>query len=206
MPSRYSQHGRSSCSPDQDDCCHGDYLQDPEMWEDRLPQPFKMIDELLQDLLLHTWDEAERRREIMLAEASIPRIPVLEDASVTVLPPGAIGLDYLGEGEREILAVGSKTGVHLMKLSNTGAVSDMADTSCGSVTDVRLGLCRTSRDKEEQAEAAEITSSDHVLVFAVLETGVVQVYGLMDDNLVPLLTEVSSVDNIVIVFTTCSDS
>ena len=99
MPSRYSQqHGRSSCSPDQGDFCHDDYLQDPEMWADSLPQPFRMIDELLQDLLLHTWDETERRREMRLAEASIPRIPVLEDASVTVLPPGATGLDHFEEG------------------------------------------------------------------------------------------------------------
>ena len=185
MPSRYSQHGRSSCSPDQGDSCHDDYLQDPEMWEDSLPQPFRMIDELLEDLLLHTWDEAERRREIMLAEALIPRIPVLEEASVTVLPPEATGLDYLQQEDRELLAVGSKTGVHLMKLSSTGAISDITETSCGSVTDLKLGVCRTSHGKEEQAEGTH-----HVLVFAVLETGGVQVYGLIDDNLVPLLTEV----------------
>ena len=56
-------------------------------------------------------------------------------------------------------------------------------------------MCRTSRDKE-LPDAAEMEARDHVLVFAVLETGAVQVYGLVDDNLLPLLTEVSSVNNV----------
>lgn len=47
MPSRYPQPGRSSCSPEREEN-FGDFLQDPEMWEDVLPQPFKMIDDILQ--------------------------------------------------------------------------------------------------------------------------------------------------------------
>ena len=139
---------------------------------------------------MHTWDEAERRRDILLAEASVPRIPVLEDASVTVLPPGVAGLDYIQDGDREMVAVGSKTGVRLMKLSSTGAVSNIAETSSvDTVTYVRMsGVCRASKAIEEQAEGG---GGDHVLVFAVLESGVVQVYGVIDNNLVPLVPEVS---------------
>lgn len=40
----------------------GDFLEDPEMWRDRLPQPFRMIDRLLDDLLSRTWEEIESRR------------------------------------------------------------------------------------------------------------------------------------------------
>lgn len=44
------------------DCCSGDYLQDPELWRDRLPQPFRMIDRLLEELLSRTWEQIEFRR------------------------------------------------------------------------------------------------------------------------------------------------
>ena len=39
----------------------GDYLQDPELWRDRLPQPFRMIDRLLEGLLARAWEEIETR-------------------------------------------------------------------------------------------------------------------------------------------------
>ena len=40
----------------------GDYLQDPELWRDRLPQPFRMLDRLLQELLTRAWREIDSRR------------------------------------------------------------------------------------------------------------------------------------------------
>lgn len=50
-----------------------DYLQDPELWRDELPQPFRMIDAVLQELLGIAWNsilEAERQKR---EEASRPR-------------------------------------------------------------------------------------------------------------------------------------
>ena len=44
------------------DCFSGDFLQDPELWRDRLPQPFRMVDRLLEELLARTWEEIEFRR------------------------------------------------------------------------------------------------------------------------------------------------
>lgn len=36
-----------------------DYLQDPELWEDRLPQPYRMIHHILDALLEDTWNQIE---------------------------------------------------------------------------------------------------------------------------------------------------
>ena len=34
----------------------GDFLQDPELWVDQLPQPFRMIDDILLGMLENAWD------------------------------------------------------------------------------------------------------------------------------------------------------
>lgn len=47
--------GESSVSDDA-----GDYLQDPELWEDQLPQPYRMIDHLLNSMLDNTWQQIEQ--------------------------------------------------------------------------------------------------------------------------------------------------
>ncbi len=39
-----------------------DYLQDPALWRDKLPQPFRMIDEAIQDLLMNVFDQIELRK------------------------------------------------------------------------------------------------------------------------------------------------
>lgn len=63
-------------APD-DDSASGDYLQDPELWFDRLPQPFRMIDGLLQDLISRTWDTIESRHLQRESERTRVRIPVI---------------------------------------------------------------------------------------------------------------------------------
>ena len=58
----------------------GDFLQDPELWADRLPQPFRMIDEILQKLLASAWETIEAREvERQLEQARI-HIPEISDA------------------------------------------------------------------------------------------------------------------------------
>ena len=51
------------------------YLQDPDMFQDRLPQPYRMIEHVLNDLIEDAWEkiiEREAARERELAAVKIP--------------------------------------------------------------------------------------------------------------------------------------
>ncbi len=57
-----------------------DYLRDPELWIDRLPQPFRTIDELLQELLASAWEAIEEREVARQLEQARVHIPEVSDA------------------------------------------------------------------------------------------------------------------------------
>lgn len=57
-----------------------DYLQDPELWVDRLPQPFRAIDELLQELVGGAWAAIEERQVARGLEEARVRIPEVSGA------------------------------------------------------------------------------------------------------------------------------
>lgn len=66
----------------QDGCVPGDssgaedYLQDPEMWEDMLPQPYRMIHHIINILLDDTWDYIEHLEVHRQQEVAQVRVPV----------------------------------------------------------------------------------------------------------------------------------
>ncbi|XP_065912030.1 WD repeat-containing protein 93-like isoform X2 [Dysidea avara] len=62
--------------------CEEDYLQDQDLWKDSLPQPYQLIDELLQDVLFASWQLIEARRSDREAEKSKPIIPNHGEAKV----------------------------------------------------------------------------------------------------------------------------
>ena len=52
-----------------------DYLQDPQLWLDRLPQPFRMIDDLLQEIFERSWHLVEERARQAVKEKDGNRVP-----------------------------------------------------------------------------------------------------------------------------------
>lgn len=78
--SRRLQQLRSYDRSDEDEC-PGDYLQDPSLWSDQLPQPFRMLDRLLSELLHRAWDEIEWREAERQREAAKVRIPEIDEWS-----------------------------------------------------------------------------------------------------------------------------
>ena len=52
-----------------------DYLLDPELWLDKLPQPFQMIDRVLHEFLDEVWELIESRAVVRRQEEARVRIP-----------------------------------------------------------------------------------------------------------------------------------
>ena len=105
---------KTSDSSDEED--PNDYLQDPELWRDRLPQPFRMIDNILQDLLYRSWEEIERREVERRKEAARVKIPEISewirvsavdgcglDGGVRVLQCGLDGYVFAGGSRRFVV-------------------------------------------------------------------------------------------------------
>lgn len=107
-----------------------DYLQDPELWLDRLPQPFRMIDGLLQELLSRTWEAIETRELQRETERTRVRIPkaIAERAVAGVRGVRAIeaGRDVVFVGCLDRLSVLTTKGGEITHLSTSGAVTRLA--------------------------------------------------------------------------------
>ena len=54
-----------------------DYLLDPELWLDKLPQPFQMIDKVLQEFLDEVWELIESRAVVRRQKEARVRIPAV---------------------------------------------------------------------------------------------------------------------------------
>ena len=107
---------RSSDLSDEED--PNDYLQDPDLWTDRLPQPFRMLDNLLQRVLYRAWDEIEHRETERIREAARIKIPeVFEWSRVSAVDECALGsgLHVLACGEDGYVFVGGSHGFTVLK-------------------------------------------------------------------------------------------
>lgn len=52
-----------------------DYLQDPALWEDHLPQPYRMIEHIINQMLDDTWECIVQNEIYVLGEATRVKIP-----------------------------------------------------------------------------------------------------------------------------------
>ena len=91
-----------------------DYLQDPSLWWDPLPQPFRMIDSLLQEILQNAWNKIEERAKVK--KESRKTIKLTEEATLISSIPEPKTLQYLQTGDREyIFGGGGLSGLHCIQ-------------------------------------------------------------------------------------------
>ena len=105
-----------------------DYLQDPELWKDALPQPYQLVDEILQEIFFISWELIEARKADREAEKSKPVIPSYSEAQV---------LKFLG-GVTDVTpcsCLDKKCFVMIVTSSNGLSVIDMSACSSGQGSD-----------------------------------------------------------------------
>lgn len=99
--------------------CEDDYLQDPELWKDTLPQPYQLVDEILQDVLFISWELIEARRLEREAEKSKPVIPHYGEAQVLKFLSGVTDVTPCSCLNKKCFSMfaTSSTGLSLMDMS-----------------------------------------------------------------------------------------
>ena len=120
-----------------------DYLQDASMWWDNLPQPFRLINDLLQVIFDTSWDtieenskaEREKERNARLVKES-------EEGTLMSSIPEANLLHYVRVGERELLF-----GVGSLGLYCTESNKMLASTSFNGVANsISAGILKGATD------------------------------------------------------------
>ena len=98
----------------EDDSDTEDFLQDPEMWGDKLPQPYRMIDRILKELLESVWDCIEQRELERQRENTRVKLP--EGNAGSVLRRDVLKAAHGGVGRgREAVFVGNEKSIYVVK-------------------------------------------------------------------------------------------
>ena len=99
--------------------CEDDYLQDPELWKDALPQPYQLVDEILQEMLFISWEAIEARRAQREAEKSKPVIPRCSEAKVLKFISGVTDVTPCSCLDKKcfVMFVTSSTGLSVIDMS-----------------------------------------------------------------------------------------
>lgn len=159
-----------------------DYLQDPEMWEDKLPQPYKTINKILRGILQEAWVRIEEREVTRKREAAQVRIP---SGAAGVVLGGSILENVCGGiqcGNDSLLVVGNGTSVCAVKYywTDSESVKQKSDHSTIGSADSIAGDCDKNLHAEIITELnlkhkiirlAAMQQEDVLVIFVQLEKG-----------------------------------
>lgn len=121
----------------------GGFLQDPALWVDRLPQPFRTIDDVLQELVSSAWEAIEARKT--QKERDQARVHVPKAADMKLLS-GVEGVNAINSGRGGLVFVGSSSGLTVLD-ARGGAEEERVEllAQCEAV-DVRRVEVACSKD------------------------------------------------------------
>ena len=133
-----------------------DYLQDPEMWEDKLPQPYKTINRILRDILKDTLTRIEEREVMRRREEARVKIPSGADGVLLckkVLMKACGGIEC---GEDSVVVVCNGMSVCALRYHWTNSESPQQNTEhstrqTGSTESTPAGHRETVADCEANA-------------------------------------------------------
>ena len=95
-----------------------DYLQDPSLWRDTLPQPYKMINDTIQELLMSVHDEIELRNLHKERESSVRKIPVVRDANLMMSFPESEMITVVSTDEEQYIVACGQMGIFVGEIAN----------------------------------------------------------------------------------------
>lgn len=132
-----------------------DFLQDPEMWVDKLPQPYRLVDSFLNRLLDVTWDKIEERE--LLRQRAAAQVQVPSGAGGVVLCEDVL-MQVCGGvecGEGTVTVVGNGTSVCALRCGWSGDDSDRSEDVMQIVVCTPSDVC-TVKKLEKKVEYAEV--------------------------------------------------
>ena len=89
----------------------GGFLHDPALWVDRLPQPFRAIDEILQGLFGGAWEAIEARSIQRERERARVKVPEANDAHLVA---AVEGVNSISSGRGGLVFVGGSSGLSVL--------------------------------------------------------------------------------------------
>ena len=155
----------------------GDFLHDPSLWEDLLPQPFRMIDDLLEDVILQSLEIAEQREEQERRDKEKKRVPLVEEACAIGSVPEPMVIDRVDAAELEkLVVVAGSQGLHVLCSASGEVASRLACGPVAAVSTVPMPL---------------LSVQPAVVLAIVLKTGILKLCVLMGAS-VTVVTELPS--------------
>ena len=126
--------------------CSEDYIQNPELWKDTLPQPFRMIDEVLQSLLAITWERINQREVSRREEAMKPKVAI--SRTETELSISKVNILCSTSCTDATLAIaGCADGLHTLSFSTDGT-PEVKKVECADTPEVLAMDCTEVRLSE----------------------------------------------------------
>lgn len=134
-----------------DEC--GDYLADPALWWDPLPQPYRLIDDILQEELRELWSLLEIREEKRKEEEKTNK-PIRKTEEAIMIPGllGATRLEQLICGEKEYLlaGLGGDSGLVSLDYKKNDLISTPME---GRVTSISAQIIQQQKQPSTAATA-----------------------------------------------------
>ena len=130
----------------------GDYLADPALWWDPLPQPYRLIDDILQEELRELWRLLEIREEKRKEEEKTNK-PIKKTEEAIMIPGllGATRLEQLVCGEKEYLlaGLGGDSGLVSLDYKKNDLISAPME---GRVTSISAQIVQQQRQPSAAAK------------------------------------------------------
>ena len=158
-----------------------DFLQDPEMWEDKLPQPYRLINNILNDFLDLIWVKIEKKELLRQRAAAKVKVPSGTEGVVLCQQVLTEVCGGIGCGEEEVVVVGNGMSVCVLTCDwnpndsdgKSEGVMDVVMNTHDECTNVEKKHLEVVDMNSPISRLAFVQKSDVLIVAVQLATGII---------------------------------